>query len=104
MQVRPLFDRILLKRLDDRDRTKGGIALPDIAKEKSQRCKVLATGPGALGMGMNGEWGRKKMSVAVNDVVLIHVNAGTTVRDEQGEELIVAQETEVLAVVERWEK
>ncbi|MCX7704247.1 MAG: co-chaperone GroES [Planctomycetota bacterium] len=95
-KLRPLDDYVVIKVMEEEERTEGGIVLPDTAKEKPQKGKVVAVGPGKLLK--NGE--RAKMSVKVGDVVLFGKYAGSEVRLGD-EEYQIMHETEVLAVLEK---
>ena len=93
--IRPLADRILVKRLEEDDEQKvGGIMIPDTAKEKPQEAEVVAVGPGRL---ENGE--RIALELKEGDKVLIGKYSGTEVKLE-GEEYLIMREEDVLAVVE----
>ena len=93
--VRPLGDKILLKRTEAESVTKSGIVLPETAKEKPKRGKVLAVGDGKLLD--NGD--RAKFQVKKGDEVIFASYAGTEIKVD-GEELLILSEEEVLAVVE----
>jgi chaperonin GroES len=93
--IRPLDDRILIKALEAEEKTAGGIVLPDTAKEKPQRGKVVAVGPGKLLE--NGE--RAPLSVKVGNTVIYGKYAGTEIKLE-GEEHTIMRENEILAVLE----
>jgi chaperonin GroES len=94
-KLRPLADKILVKRLEAETKTKSGIVLPDSAKEKPKRGKVLALGDGKrLDNGEKGTFTVKK-----GDEVLFTSYAGTEVKID-GEEVIIMTEDDVLAVVE----
>jgi len=95
MKVKPLQDRVLLKRLEVEEKTPGGIIIPDTAKEKPQECKVIAVGPGKILE--NGEI--RKVAVKEGDRVLIGKYAGTEIKIN-GEEHIIVREDEILAIVE----
>ena len=95
MKIRPLNDKILVKRLDAEEKTKGGIVLPDTAKEKPKEGKVIAVGTGKLLE--NGE--RAKPQVNAGDRVLFNSYAGTEVKIEGVEHLILTED-DVLAIVE----
>ena len=93
--IRPLADRILVKRLEEDDEQEvGGIIIPDTAKEKPQEAEVVAVGPGRL---ENGE--RIALELKEGDKVLIGKYSGTEVKLE-GEEYLIMREEDVLAVVE----
>ncbi len=96
MSVRPLDDRILVKQCDAEERTAGGIVLPDTAKEKPQRGKVVATGPGKLLDSGN----RSTMSLKKGDEVFYGKYAGTDIKID-GEEYVILREQDVLAVIEK---
>ena len=95
VNVRPLGDKVLLKRLEAQSVTKSGIVLPEAAKEKPKRGKVLAIGEGKLLD--NGQ--RAKFQVKKGDEVIFASYAGTEVK-VNGEELLILSEDEVLAIIE----
>ncbi len=95
MKIRPLHDRILVKRVDSEETTKGGIIIPDTAKEKPQEGKVVAVGKGKL----NDDGETIEMSVKKGDKILFSKYAGTEVTVE-GEEHIIIREDDVLAILE----
>ena len=94
-KIRPLNDKIVVKRLEAGEKTKGGIVLPDTAKEKPKEGRVIAVGEGKLLN--NGQ--RATLSVKENDRVLFESYAGTEVKIG-GEEFIVMAEENILAIVE----
>ena len=94
MKVRPLGDKILVKRLEAEEKTASGIFLPESAKEKPQQAEVIAVGDGKLLD--NGE--RAAFSVKVGDVIILNKWGGTEVKIE-GVEYMVMAEDEVLAIV-----
>jgi chaperonin GroES len=95
MKIRPLQDRILVKRLDEEERTKGGIIIPDTAKEKPQEGKVIAVGKGKVQ-----EDGKvQPLDVKKGNRVLFSKYAGTEVNIE-GEEHLIIREDDVLGVIE----
>lgn len=94
LKIRPLHDRIVVRRLDEETVSSGGIVLPDSATEKPNRGKVLAVGKGKT---ENGEV--QKLDVKVGDEILFGQYAGSTVKLD-GEELLVMKEDDVIAVVE----
>jgi len=96
LKVRPLGDRILVKRLEEEEVVKGGIIIPDTAKEKPQRGEVMAVGPGRFDE--DGER-RIPLDVAVGDQILFGKYAGSEVTIDDVEYLIM-REDDVLAVVE----
>jgi len=95
MKVRPLGDRILVKRVEAEEKTKGGIVLPDTAKEKPKEGEVIAVGEGKILD--SGE--RAKPQVKKGDRVLFSAYAGTEVKIE-GEEYLIMREEDILAVRE----
>jgi len=94
-KVKPLNDKVLVKRLEAEEVTKGGIVLPDTAKEKPREGKILAIGDGKVLE--NGK--RAAFQVKVGDRVLFSSYAGTEIKIE-GEELLILSEDDVLAVIE----
>jgi len=95
MKFRPLQDRVLVKALDSDERTKGGIIIPDTAKEKPMQGKVIAAGPGA-----RDEAGKLvPMGVKVGDKVLYGKWSGTEVKIE-GEDLLIVKESDILGIVQ----
>ena len=92
-KIRPLEDRIVVKRLDAEVKTAGGIILPDTAQEKPQKAKVIAVGPGRLLD--NGE--RAPLDVAVGDVVIFSKYGGTEVTVD-GDEHLILSESDILAI------
>ena len=95
MNIRPLADRVVLKRLEAEETTKSGIVLAGSAKEKPQEAEVMAVGPG----GVSSDGKEIKMEVKVWDKVLISKYSGTEVKVNSEEYIIVKQE-DILAVVE----
>ncbi len=95
MKLKPLNDRVLVKRLEVEENTAGGIYIPDSAKEKPMKGEVVAAGPSKLDD--NGE--RVAMTVKVGDVVLFAKYAGTEVAID-GEEVLVMREDDILAIVD----
>jgi chaperonin GroES len=96
MAVKPLDDRVLVKQSEAEEKTAGGIVLPDTAKEKPQRGKVIATGPGKLLD--SGE--RGKMSLKKGDEVFYGKYSGTEIKID-GEDYVILRESDVLAVIEK---
>ena len=94
MKVRPLADRILVKREEPSETVKGGIIIPDSAKEKPQEAKVVAVGPGRTEDGK-----RVPLELKVGDRVLIGKYSGTEVKID-GDEHLILREDDVLAVLE----
>jgi len=95
LNIRPLNDKIVVKRVEAEERTKGGIVLPDTAKEKPKEGVVMAVGSGKLLE--NGE--RAKFQVKEKDRVIFSSYAGTEIRLE-GQEYLILTEDDVLAVVD----
>ncbi len=95
VKVKPLDDRVLVKRLEAEERTAGGIVLPDTAKEKPQRGRIVAAGPGKL----LDDGSRAKPSVKEGDIVLFGKYAGTEVKIE-GEEHVIMRESELLGILD----
>jgi chaperonin GroES len=95
MKLSPLGDRILVTRVDEEELTKGGIIIPDTAKEKPQEGKVVAVGPGKT----NDDGNTVPLSVKKGDKVLFSKYAGTEINVE-GEEHLFIREEDVLAVLE----
>jgi chaperonin GroES len=95
MKIRPLQDRILVKRVEEEERTKGGIIIPDTAKEKPQMGQVIAAGNGK-----KTEDGKViPLDVKKGDKVLFSKYSGTEVKVE-GEELLIMREDDILGIVE----
>jgi len=94
-KIKPLGDKILVKRIQAEEKTKGGIVLPDTAKEKPREGKVIAVGDGRL----LDDGRRVPFQVSKNDRVLFSSYAGTEVKID-GEEYLIMTEEDVLAVVE----
>jgi chaperonin GroES len=95
MKVRPLGDKVLVKRIEAEARTAGGIVLPDSAKEKPKRGRVVSVGDGKLLD--TGE--RVALSVKKNDEVLFTSYAGTEVKID-GDEFLIMDENDILAIIE----
>lgn len=91
-KIQPLGDRVVVKALEKEEKTKGGIYLPDTAKEKPQEGKVLAVGPGK----MTDEGKRLPMDVAVGDIVIFAKYGGTEIKEDD-EEMIILRESDILA-------
>ncbi|ABS32786.1 MULTISPECIES: co-chaperone GroES [Clostridium] len=94
MNIRPLGDRVVIKRVEAEETTKSGIVLPGAAKEKPQVAEVIAVGPGGLVDGKE-----VKMELKVGDKVLFSKYAGNEVKIE-GEEVTILKQDDILAVVE----
>jgi len=95
MDIRPLEDRVLIERFEEESKTTGGIVLPDSAKKKSQRGKVLNVGNGKL----LDDGSRRKIQLQKGDTVLIASYGGTEIRLNDKEYLIM-DESDVLAIIE----
>ena len=95
MKIRPLQDRILVKRLEGEEKTKGGIIIPDSAKEKPQEGKVIAAGKGKV----DDDGKTHPLDVKKGDKILFSKYAGTEVQIE-GDEHIIIREDDVLGVIE----
>ncbi len=94
MKIRPLNDRVLVIRVEDEQKTKGGIIIPDTAKEKPQKGRVVAVGPGKVGK--HGK--RVPLTVNVGDHVIFSKYAGTDIKIDDIEHLVMREE-DILAVV-----
>jgi chaperonin GroES len=96
MAFRPLGDRVLVKRVEEESKTRGGIIIPDTAKEKPQEGEVIAVGPGA-----RDEAGKRiDMEVKAGDRILFGKWSGTEVRID-GEDLLIMKESDILGLVDR---
>ncbi len=96
MKIRPLYDRIVVKRIEEKETMQGGLYIPDSAKEKPQEAEVLAVGPG----GRNDKGDRIPMEVKVGDRVIFAKYSGTEFKQD-GEEYLILRDSDVLAVVTR---
>jgi chaperonin GroES len=95
MKFRPLHDRVVVRRLDAEEKTKGGIIIPDTAKEKPQEGEIVAVGPGA-----RDESGKLvPLDVKAGDRILFGKWSGTEVKID-GEDLLIMKESDVMGVVE----
>jgi chaperonin GroES len=94
MKVRPLHDRLVVRRIEEKETAKGGIIIPDTAKEKPQRGEILAVGNGKLLD--NGT--KVALDVKVGDKILFGKYTGTEIKID-GEEVLILREDEVLAVL-----
>ena len=95
-KFRPLHDRVVVKRLDAEEKTKGGIIIPDTAKEKPQEGEIIAAGPGA-----RDESGKiVPLDVKAGDRILFGKWSGTEVRID-GEDLLIMKESDIMGVVEQ---
>jgi chaperonin GroES len=93
-KVKPLGDRILVRRVEEEEVHRGGLIIPDTAKEKPQQAEVLAVGPGRV----NDEGKRIPLEVKTGDRILMGKYAGTEVKLD-GEECLILREDDVLAVI-----
>ncbi len=96
MKVKPLQDRLLVKRLDTDEKTKGGIIIPETAKEKPQEGRVVAVGNGKV----LDDGTVKPLDVKVKDKVLFSKYGGTEITIE-GDEYLILKEDDILAIVEK---
>ena len=96
MKVRPLGDRIVVRRHDAEEKTAGGILLPDTAKNKPQRGKILAVGAGK----MLKDGSRRGLQVNVGDTVLFTSWAGDEYKEARGDEILLMREEDILAVID----
>lgn len=94
LALKPLADRVIIRKLEAEEKTAGGIVLPDTAKEKPQQGEVLAVGPGKL----DEKGTRQPMEVKVGDKVLFAKYSGTEVKID-GQEYTILSERDILAVV-----
>lgn len=95
MKIRPLADKVLVQRLEAENKTAGGIVLPDAAKEKPQKGKVISAGEGRI----LDDGKLQKMQVKKGDVVLFTSYAGTEVKID-GKEYLIMSESDIMAVIE----
>jgi chaperonin GroES len=94
MQFRPLHDRVVVRRLESEEKTKGGIIIPDTAKEKPQEGEIVAVGPGA-----RDESGKvQPLDVKAGDRILFGKWSGTEVKID-GEELLIMKESDVMGII-----
>jgi chaperonin GroES len=96
MKIRPLADKVLVQRLEAENKTAGGIVLPDAAKEKPQRGKIVSVGEGKL----LDDGKRRKMQVKKGDTVLFTSYAGTEIKID-GKEYLIMDESDIMAVIEK---
>jgi chaperonin GroES len=95
MKIKPLHDRVLVRRIEQEDKTAGGIIIPDTAKEKPMKGEILAAGPGA-----RDDSGKIiALDVKVGDIVLFTKWGGTEVKVD-GEELLVLKESDLIGIIE----
>ena len=95
MKIKPLHDRVVVRRIEEEERTPGGVIIPDTAKEKPMQGEVLAVGPGA-----RDESGKRiEPDVKAGDTVLFGKWSGTEVKID-GEELLIMKESDIMGIVE----
>jgi chaperonin GroES len=95
-KIKPLADRVVVKPLEQEEITAGGIVLPETAKEKPQKGEVVAVGPGS-----RDDAGKHvAMEVSVKDMVLFAKYAGTEIKMDGGEKVLILRESDILAVIE----
>jgi len=95
MKLKPLNDRVLIKRLESEEKTAGGLFIPDTAKEKPSKGQVIAVGPGKYG----DDGKRMAMAVKKGDTVLFSKYSGTEVKLD-GEDHLVLREDDILAIID----
>ena len=96
MNVRPLHDRVLVRRIENEEQMRGGIIIPDTAKEKPQEAEVVAIGPGKV----NDDGTRAPLDVKAGDRILVGKYSGSEIKVDD-EDFVILREDEILAVVER---
>jgi chaperonin GroES len=96
VKIRPLQDRVIVRRIEEEEKSKGGIIIPDTAKEKPQEGKVIAVGKGKV----NDDGKVMPLDVKVNDRVLFGKYAGSEINID-GEEHIIMREDDILGVIEK---
>lgn len=96
MKIRPLQDRVIVKRIEEEEKTKGGIIIPDTAKEKPQEGRVVAVGKGKV----NEDGKITPLDVKVNDRILFGKYSGTEINID-GEEHLIMREEDILGVIEK---
>jgi chaperonin GroES len=96
VNIRPLHDRVVVKRTEQDEQVRGGIIIPDTAKEKPQESEVVAVGPGKL----NEDGSRSPMDVKVGDRVLTGKYSGSEIKIDDTD-YVILREDEILAVLER---
>jgi chaperonin GroES len=95
MKIRPLQDRVIVKRIEEEEKTKGGIIIPDTAKEKPQEGKVIAVGKGKV----NDDGKLTPLDVKVGDKILFGKYSGSEIK-LNGEEHLIMREDDILGIVE----
>ncbi len=96
MKIRPLQDRVIVKRIEEEEKTKGGIIIPDTAKEKPQEGRVVAVGKGRV----NDNGKITPLDVKVNDRVLFGKYSGSDINID-GEEHLIMREEDILGIIEK---
>ena len=96
MKIRPLQDRVIVKRVEEEAKSKGGIIIPDTAKEKPQEGKVVAVGKGKV----NDDGKITPLDVKVNDLVLFGKYSGSEINID-GEEHMIMREEDILGIIEK---
>jgi chaperonin GroES len=96
VKIRPLQDRVIVQRIEEEEKTKGGLIIPDTAKEKPQEGKIVAVGKGKL----NEDGKVTPMDVKVNDRVLFGKYSGTEINID-GEEHLIMREEDILGIIEK---
>jgi chaperonin GroES len=99
MNIRPLHDRVLVKRVEQQEQVRGGIIIPDTAKEKPQEAEVIAVGPGKL----TDEGKRSPMDVQTGDRVLMGKYSGSEIKIDDND-YVILREDEILAVLGNGQK
>ena len=95
MNIRPLHDRVVARRIEQEEQVRGGIIIPDTAKEKPQEAEVVAVGPGKL----DDKGKRAPIDVKAGDKILLGKYSGNEIKID-GQDLIILREDEILAVIE----
>jgi len=96
MKIRPLADKVLVERIEAESKTAGGIVLPDTAKEKPQRGKIVAVGEGKI----LDDGTRRQVQVKKGDLVLFTSYAGSEIKVD-GKEYLIMDESDIMAVIEK---
>jgi chaperonin GroES len=96
MKIRPLQDRVIVKRVEEEEKTKGGIIIPDTAKEKPQEGQIIAVGPGKV----TDEGKKIPMEVKAGDRVLFGKYSGSEIKMD-GEEHLIMREDDILGIIEK---
>ncbi len=94
VNIRPLHDRVFLRRIEEEEQVRGGIIIPDTAKEKPQEAEVIAVGPGKL----QDDGKRQPMDVSTGDKVLIGKYSGSEIKIDD-DDYVILREDEILAIV-----